>query len=135
MAQRNNPKSTGERSEGIVLGELARLGKVVLLPFGNNQRYDLVIDEDGTFIRVQVKTAWYVNGCVCFKVNSVNAFTGVRRTYANEADVFMAYSPKTDKVYVVPVNECGSSGVCLRVEPSKSGQTSRIRWAKDYELK
>jgi PD-(D/E)XK endonuclease len=66
MTQSRNPKATSERSEGIVLGELMKLGKVVLFPFGNNQRYDLVIDEgDGRFVRVQVKTAWWENGCVC----------------------------------------------------------------------
>lgn len=130
-----NPKAVGERTEGIILGELCRLGKVVLLPFGNNQRYDLVIDEGGTFVRVQIKTAYYSNGCVAFKANSLNAFTGHRRTYHGEADVFMVYSAKTDKVYVVPVEECGSSGVYLRVEPTRSNQKVGVRWAKDYELK
>lgn len=130
-----NPKAIGERSEGIVLGELCRLGKVVLLPFGNNQRYDLVVDEGDRFVRVQVKTAYYKGGCVLFKTNSVNAFTGERRTYNGQIDVFMAYSAKTDKIYIVPVEECGPSGFCLRVEPTKSGQRAGVRWAKDYELK
>lgn len=134
MSQSPNPKAVGERSEGIVLAELMKLGYVVLLPFGNNQRYDLVVDEDGTFVRVQVKTCWWENGCVAFKTNSVNAFTGKRKTYQGSADVFVAYSPHTGSVYRVPVGECGSSQVTLRVEPNKGGATSGIRWAKDYEL-
>lgn len=134
MGQPSNPKAVGERSEGIVLAELMRLGCVVLLPFGNNQRYDLVVDEGGTFVRVQVKTAYELPGGIAFKVNSVNAFTGVRRCYTGDADVFMVYSPHTDKVYRVPVSECGSSQVKLRTGPTNGGATSKIRWARDYEL-
>lgn len=111
-----------------------RLGCVVLLPFGNNQRYDLVVDEDGLFVRVQVKTAWQEKGCVCFKVNSVNAFTGKRSVYHGAADVFMVYSPHTDLVYRVPVSECGSSAVWLRIDPLQSPR-QKVRWAVDYELR
>lgn len=127
-----NPKAVGERSEGIVLAELMRLGQVVLLPFGNNQRYDLVVDEGTNLVRVQVKTAWWFRGSIAFKTNSVNAFTGQRKTYTGEADVFMVYSPHTDKVYWVPVEDCGSSATHLRVDPTDRIQ--RIRWAKGYEL-
>lgn len=130
-----NPKAVGERSEGIVLAELMRLGCVVLLPFGNNQRYDLVIDENSNFVRVQVKTAWFETGSVCFKVNSVNAFTGKRTGYVDAADVFMAYSPHTDCVYRVPVAECGTSAVSLRVDPMRTPRRYATRWACDYELK
>jgi hypothetical protein len=130
-----NPKAIGEMSEGVVLAELLKCGKVVLLPFGNNQRYDLVMDDDGQFIRIQVKTGWWLNGCIRFKTNSVNAFTGRRTTYAGMADVFMVYSEHTGKVYSVPVSECGTSAISLRVEEARGGATSKIRWAKDYELR
>jgi PD-(D/E)XK endonuclease len=129
-----NPKAVGERSEGIVLAELMKLHRVVLMPFGNNQRYDLVVDESGTFVRVQVKTGWWENGCVGFKTNSVNAFTGKRTGYLGAADVFMVYSERTGKVYRIPVAECGSSATFLRVDPVRGGTKSRIRWAQDYEL-
>lgn len=39
-----NSKSIGERSEAMALAHFLQLGWVVLLPFGDNQRYDLVID-------------------------------------------------------------------------------------------
>jgi hypothetical protein len=131
-----NPKAVGERSEGIVLAELLRLGRVVLLPFGNNQRYDLVVDEGyGQFVRVQVKTAWWERGSICFKVNSVNAFTGKRNGYAGAADVFMIYSAITNQVYRVPVEECGTSAAQLRVDPLPPKSRRSVRWAADYELR
>ena len=34
-----SPKVVGEKSEGMVLAALLRAGKVVLQPFGDNQRY------------------------------------------------------------------------------------------------
>lgn len=130
-----NPKSIGEISEGVVLATLLKQGKPVLLPFGNNQRYDLVVDEGGEFVRVQVKTGWWANGCVAFKTNNVNAFTGVRSTYEGQADVFMVYSPHTEQVYRVPVEECGTSEIRLRVESVRSGSGGgRIRWASDYAI-
>lgn len=129
-----NPKAIGECSEGIVLAELMKLGCAVLLPFGNNQRYDLVVDEGDSLIRVQVKTAWRANGAICFKTNSVNAFTGVRRTYVGQVDVFMVYSPHTELVYRIPIEECGSSTVSLRINPTRIASTCQTRWACDYEL-
>jgi hypothetical protein len=48
----------GERSEAIIIGRLGYSGYTVLKPYGENQRYDLVIeDADRHFWRVQCKTA------------------------------------------------------------------------------
>jgi len=44
------------RTEAAILGELVRRGYKVLIPFGTNQRYDLVFDLDGDFARAQCKT-------------------------------------------------------------------------------
>ena len=126
-----NTKGIGEVSEGIVLAHLLKSGRTVLLPFGNNQRYDLVVDEDGTFVRVQVKTGRLERGCVVFNTSSVNGFTGKRTTYAGTADVFMVYCPATGGVYRVPVAECGASMMSLRVDPAAKNW-STIHWAKDY---
>ena len=42
-------KEMGERTEGIIFGAFLRAGEVVLRPFGDNQRYDLVLDRAGYF--------------------------------------------------------------------------------------
>lgn len=129
-----NPKAIGEISEGFVLAHLLKLGKVVLIPFGNNQRYDFVIDDNGTFVRAQVKTGRLVDGVVVFKTSSVNGFTGARRTYAGVADVFLVYCPETEVVYSVAVGLCGASEMRLRINPAKGGPKTTIRWARDYVL-
>jgi uncharacterized protein YqeY len=50
-----NHKSLGEKTLAIILAQLLKQDKKVLLPFGDNQRYDLVIDEGGQFIRARCK--------------------------------------------------------------------------------
>lgn len=53
---RPHPKLIGDASTAMVLARLVQTGKLVLLPFSENQRYDLVIDEGDRFVRVQCKT-------------------------------------------------------------------------------
>lgn len=129
-----NPKGIGEVSEAIVLAELLKLGKVVCLPFGNNQSYDLVVDDERGFTRVQVKTGRIGNGCVVFDTCSRNTITGARTAYAGRADEFMVYCPANSTIYRIPVQACGGNATSLRLEPPRGGATSRIRWAADYEL-
>jgi hypothetical protein len=130
-----NPKAVGERSEGIILGRLAALGYVVLLPFGNNQRYDLVVDKgDGKFVRGQCKTATLRDGKVQFWACSTNGFTGAKRGYRGEVDVFWVYCPDSGATYEVPVDAVGETQVSMRIDPPKNGMQTGIRWAKDFIL-
>lgn len=131
-----NSKSKGEISEGVILGVLLRKGFTVLLPFGNNQRYDLVYDAGRGFVKCQCKTGRLRNGRVEFNSCSINGFTGKRRTYRGEIDLFLVFCPDTDRVYSVPVRDCGVSVTALRVDPSPTGRRGGQprRWAKDYEL-
>lgn len=137
MTKNTNSKAKGEMSEGVILGKLLQLGFVVLLPFGNNQRYDLVVDlGDGLFKRGQCKTARYHNGCVIFNSCNINGFTGKRKSYRGQIEVFWVYSPDMKKVYEVPVDAVPESCGYLRVETTKNGAgaKSKIKWAKDYEI-
>ncbi len=131
-----NPKAKGEVSQGQILAALLRKGEIVLTPFGDNQRYDLVVERDGAFIRVQCKTGRVKRkGQILFDTCSSYVHRGRgKRDYRGEADIFAVYCPDTDCCYWVPVNECGTSTGCLRLEAPKNGQQANIRWAKDFEL-
>ena len=63
---RANPTSKGKASEAVILPAPVRLGKRVLMPWGE-ERYDLALDEGGTLVRIQCKTGHIRDGCVCFK--------------------------------------------------------------------
>lgn len=130
-------KSVGERTEAIVLAELSKVGYAVLIPFGENHRYDLVIEDgDGNFCRLQCKTGNIEKGAIVFSTaSSYNHHRrGGRRDYRGQIDYFAVYSPELQKTYLVPVDHIGTVEGYLRIEPPKNGQEKNIRWAKDYEL-
>jgi len=136
-------KSVGERSQAIILARLSEVGYAVLVPFGENHRYDLVIeDADGNFYRIQCKTGCISQGCIDFNTSS-NYYhhprkgekTDYRRKdYRGQIDYFAVYSPDIRKVYLVPIEHVPVTEGRLRLEPTKNGQEKNIRWAKDYEL-
>ena len=136
-----NTKSIGEISEAVAIAEFLKAGFPVLLPFGDNRRYDMVVEVGGHFLRVQCKTARPVHGgaVLCFKARS-GAFgpgdrlTSRARSYRNEADLFAAYAPSTGQVYVLAVDNVPETAVWLRLTPAKNHQQARIRYAEDNTL-
>jgi hypothetical protein len=74
-------------TEAVILVHLIQGGDSVSLPFGNNQRYDMVIDREGRLVKAQCKTGRLRNGVVLFNACSFNRFTGAERDYRGQADV------------------------------------------------
>lgn len=120
------------------MAALIKQGKRVLIPVGENQRYDLVIDEGDSFVRVQCKSCYLIRqGTVLeFKACSCHEHRGKgTRDYRGEADVFGVYSPELDKVYLVPVADCGKARAYLRLVETKNKQAAGVRMASQYELR
>ena len=127
----------GDRTEAIVIAALVRLGYRVLRPLSSNQRYDLVLDLAGQFLRVQCKTGRLRKGAIVFSTGSCrsNRNGTYVRSYTDEADVFIVHCPETDRIYAVPVGESGVlKAASLRVTAPANGQSKGIRWAADHEL-
>jgi PD-(D/E)XK endonuclease len=91
-----NTKAARDITEAVVLAEFLRAGFPVCVPFGDNRRYDLVVEAAGRFLRVQCKTASLTSdrcggkGCIRFKARS-----GVHesRPHRGQGDLFAASSP------------------------------------------
>ena len=132
----NHPVDVGLRTEGAILSELIRRGYSVLVPSGVNQRYDLVLDLGGRFVRAQCKTGRLHCGAVTFYTRSIRTNTKqiMKRGYRGDADLFLVYCPENRKVYAVPVMEAPGDRMHLRVSSALNGQARRVRWASDYEL-
>ncbi|HET6570211.1 MAG TPA: group I intron-associated PD-(D/E)XK endonuclease [Solirubrobacterales bacterium] len=132
----DHPVDVGHRSEAAILSQLVRQGYRVLLPFGVNQRYDMVLDNDGRLLKVQCKTGRLKEGAIRFSAQSVQSnMNGTRtRAYSGEVDLFAVYCPDNDRVYVIPANEVPATGMYLRVEMPRNSQRKRVRWAEDYVL-
>ncbi len=137
---KNHPKAIGEKTQAIILAELIKRDYIVLLPFGDNQRYDLVLHQEDKFIRVQCKTGRLRNGAILFNASSVAVNSKGYKTshYDGQVDIFAVYCPTLDKVYLVPISETtqnnSSRTTALRVEKAKNNQSNKVRLACNYEL-
>ena len=133
-----NTSRKGDEAEVTILARLMRVGLSVSVPFGDSDRYDLVVDDGDRRYRVQCKTGSWVNGTVRFNLytSTVNAEGRVDSDYtAEEIDAYAVYSPDTDSVYWVPIEETGNGEMRLRVEePHPRAPASRIHWAGEYLL-
>ena len=134
-----HPKEIGDRSTLAAMLGLKTAGYALLVPFGENTRYDLVIDDGCTLARVQCKTGRLRNGAITFAVTStyghhLNA-AAARRTYEGEIDYFAVYCPETAGVYLVPITDVPTRATArLRVVPARNGQERRVRQADQYEI-
>jgi hypothetical protein len=132
----SHPVDVGHRAEAAILFALVQRGYRVLLPFGVNQRYDLVLESEGRFLKAQCKTGRLRNGVVQFRAQSIQSNT--RRTrirgYAGEVDLFIVYCAENTRIYVIPADDVPTCGMHLRIDPPRNRQAKGVRWAKDYEL-
>ncbi len=128
----------GEISRWQIVAALTRRGKQLLLPVGDHLRYDLAIDDEGTFLRVQCKTGRLRNGVVRFLTCSIDSRNRngktICRGYRGEAELFGVYCPDNGKCYLVPVETVPTLKAFLRIDPPRNGQKTRILWAEDYEV-
>ena len=113
-----------------------KLGYNVLTPYGDCERYDFVVDVNGTFIRVQAKTSSTDDDGASFQFSGRSNHRREGRIIyhhytSDEIDYFV--TSFKDKTYLIPVEECGATKR-LRLQPAKNGQTRGVVWAKDYEL-
>lgn len=135
----DHPKAKGDRSTLAIMLALTEAGYAVLVPFGENTRYDLVIDDGVSLKRVQCKTGRLREGGIRFAACSSYAHHPnprmVVRDYLDQIDYFGVYCPETHGAYLVPVQEAQVRRAgTLRVAPARNGQRRKIRFAADYQI-
>lgn len=129
----------GEISESAIVTRFLQLGYVVLIPYGGNQRYDLIIEDcEEKFWRIQCKSGWVNEANTFLKFDTANHnVTGKNRQmrhYRGQCDYFAVYSEKLSKIYLVPVDHVGEVKAHLRLTPPKNRNQYGYRMASDYEL-
>ena len=130
-------KQTGDLSVGRILARLLELERVVSIPFGDNARYDLVVEIDGRLLRVQCKTGRLEGGAIVFPVSSSAAHRGGgRRSYHGQVDAFAVHCPDTAQVLMIPFDAVAGcrKEARLRVAASLNGQQQGIRPAAPFLL-
>jgi hypothetical protein len=127
-----DPKGIGDRSEARITAEFMDAGLYVLVPFGDRNRYDIVIDENGTFIRVQCKTARLMRDKFVFKTESNNWNTGTRKSYKGDIDVFAVFLRENKKVYIFNVKNVPKGYCSVRLTEDRSNHGKRF--ASEHEF-
>lgn len=128
----------GEFGEAIVIADLARKGYKIVIPLGEDWRFDIIGFKNNNLYRFQVK---------CTESNG--EFIKVRASYnkggnskskpikytKNDIDFLVAYDITTNKCYYIPAEELGKgkAAVFLRITKPKNGNQFESRLAKDYE--
>lgn len=136
---KRDTNAIGDMSEATIIARFLQLGYVVLTPYGGNQRYDLIVEDDeGTFWRVQCKTARLEDNETVITFDTANHNYALKnkqaRHYRGQCDYFAAYCEKLDKIYLIAVDQVGTRRVNLRLILAKNNQEKNVRWAKDYEF-
>ena len=133
-----NTKKLGNLTELQCMTYLYGLGYSISIPFGNADKYDLILDIDGKLYKIQVKhSSEYIdsNGeveYIKFKCTwqSHNTTGYSRNKYQeNEVDFFATFY--NGQCYLVPVSEC-SIEKRLRIKPPKNNQQKGISFLEDY---
>lgn len=130
-------KKIGNATELSCMAAFANLGYDVLIPFGDCNRYDFVVDMKGKLIKIQCKTAKIAddNSYIFVKCRSTCNIKGhsVDKAYTKEEIDFFA-TFYDGKCYLIPIEECGKAAKTLRLTKTLSGQIKNINYAEDYEL-
>jgi DNA-binding CsgD family transcriptional regulator len=134
-----NTKQKGDITEMKIATRLVELGYTVLEPFGDNDAYDLVFEnEDDDFQRVQCKTGRDTGqGSLEFSVSTQSSHKkSKRRTYHGKIDFFGVYYPQNRKTYLVPFEEVSDINheARLRLSTPKNNQKKKIRLAESFEM-
>ena len=133
-----DPKRIGNSTELNCISYLYNCGCDILLPYGDCQKYDLIIDYKNHLYRVQCKNAnptYKEDGSIDF-ITFKTAWESGRQTrtrvhYSKEdIDFFATYFD--GKCYLIPVEETASTLKTIRFALPKNGQTKGITFAKDY---
>ena len=131
----HHTKSKGDIGVHAAIFDLRDKGWDVFLPLSEHLAYDLVVQKDGLFLRVQVKYRAAKNGVIDLRFSTCWADRhGVHTSPVNKEDVdlFCVYSPETRRCYYVDPR-AHRLRATIRLAPPKNGQTRGV-WLADSLL-
>ena len=134
-----NTKQVGNLTELQCATRLYELGCAISIPFGNSEKYDLIMDVNGTLYKVQCKHSKeyfdefgnldYIKFKSTWQSHNANSWTQFKYT-DEEVDFFATFYD--NECYLIPRSEC-SNEKRLRVRPPRNGQTKGVSFLKDYK--
>lgn len=131
----SNTKDRGDETEAKVIALFLEHGYSVSVPFGDNDKYDLIVDDGGELYRVQCKTAWKISSrSIRFNVHSKTTSDGEHDevAYHGLIDVFVVRYPGNESFYWVDVEDTPMRRMDLRFKSEIPHPA--INWAEEYEF-
>ena len=128
----DNPKRKGSITELQVMAKLMEFGEVSV-PYGNNARYDCILDINNQLIRIQIKTAHYLDEnrfTIPFANKRAGNTQNVRKVYTADEVDYIATSYK-DVLYLFPTGE-HTNTMTLSFHYPSNGLKNRINLAENY---
>jgi len=130
-----NTKDKGDETEVKIIAKLISRGYTVSIPFGDNDKYDLVVDDGDQLYRIQCKTAWSNKpDTMRFNTHSQTTQDGEyhENQYHGEIDAFTVRYPDNGKFYWIDIEEATEQKMELRFDAEIEHPS--INWASDYEF-
>ncbi len=112
-------KKRGEWAELKFMARAAELGFTVSKPWGESARYDVAVEHDGRFLRVQVKSTEHKVGRAFICNVRPNSFQFHPYTIA-EIDFLAAYIVPEDIWYIIPARIATRLAGNIWLSPRKS---------------
>lgn len=132
-----NTKKYGNIGESNAIFLFTKYGIPVYIPFGDNEKSDLIVEIDGRFLKIQVKTSVKAeDGKMIFDLTSSTCHrkNGVKHKYScEEVDFFFCYNVERNKSFLIK-NNGSYTAIIIRYEKPKNHQTKNINYEKDYEF-
>jgi hypothetical protein len=113
-------KQRGEWVELLFMTRGAALGFSVSKPFGDSARYDVSLEHQGRFVRVQIKSTSALRGDLGYICTLKR--TGIAYYDISEVDFFAIYVLPEDKWYIIPAKVVLLLKSNIRLAPGDQGQ-------------
>ncbi|WP_423743200.1 group I intron-associated PD-(D/E)XK endonuclease (plasmid) [Haladaptatus sp. SPP-AMP-3] len=133
--ERCDTKDRGDKTEAKIIREMISYGYSVSIPFGDNDKCDLTIDDMGNLYRFQCKTAWQnKEKTMRFNTHTQTTKEGNyhENTYDGEIDAFIVRYPENKRTYWIAIDEATEQKMELRFEGEIDHPS--INWAEEYEF-
>lgn len=134
----NETQIKGLTTELKCMGKFIEYGFIVSVPYGNNSRYDLLLDGgNGKYIRIQCKTA-HLNENGSYTINTANSVSTISKRTVKHYDstqIDFIVSIIEEQLVIIPVNLISNSkSKIFRTELPKFGAKSSCNLIQDFTV-
>lgn len=132
-----NTKSKGNIGEAKAIVEFSKYNIPLAIPFGDNERYDLIAEFNGKLNKIQVKYCNHesnTGSVLCPCASSYNHTTNKKyHKYTDQIDYFVFDLEPFDKIVLVPIESIGNQqSFHFRNSPTENGQKKGLNFVDDY---